>query len=324
MIGAVVIGRNEGQRLISCLGSLTEIEHIVYVDSGSTDGSARAAELSSAVLVKLDMSVPFTAARARNVGAKKLLELWPQTEFIQFVDGDCELRSGWLAEAARFLINHENFAAVCGRRRERYPNASVYNKLCDIEWNTPVGETKAFGGDVLLRVSAFNSIKGYKSSLIAGEEPEMCFRLRQLGWKIMRLDLEMTLHDASMMNCKQWFKRSIRAGYAYAESFTIHVESSEGFRRKEVISIVCWAFIFPLLILVLCLLVSPIYLILILIYPVQIFRLTKIYNRSFKNIKNAFFYAVSNVLSKWPQMIGLCLYLRNRINGQNGHIIEYK
>jgi len=43
-IDAVVIGRNEGERLVACLASLGgEIRRAVYVDSGSTDGSVAAA-----------------------------------------------------------------------------------------------------------------------------------------------------------------------------------------------------------------------------------------------------------------------------------------
>jgi hypothetical protein len=41
--GVVVIGRNEGQRLITCLGSVSTAAKVVYVDSGSTDGSVQAA-----------------------------------------------------------------------------------------------------------------------------------------------------------------------------------------------------------------------------------------------------------------------------------------
>ena len=38
-VDAVVIGRNEGARLIACLDSLQgQVRRVVYVDSGSTDG----------------------------------------------------------------------------------------------------------------------------------------------------------------------------------------------------------------------------------------------------------------------------------------------
>src|SRR5664280_804375 len=48
-----------------------------------------------------------------------------------------------------FLDLHKNLAVVCGRRRERNPDASIYNRLCDLEWDTPIGETLSCGGDSL-------------------------------------------------------------------------------------------------------------------------------------------------------------------------------
>src|SRR5262249_40027051 len=152
-----VIGRNEGRRLVDCLESLkpNAAATIIYVDSGSTDGSVPAAEASGAVIVSLDPKIPFTTARARNEGFAKLLQLKPDTQFVQFVDGDCGLEPTWLHTALNFLRDRNDVAVVCGRRRERYPERSLYNRLCDIEWDTPVGEAKACGGDSLIRVSIF-------------------------------------------------------------------------------------------------------------------------------------------------------------------------
>ena len=96
-VGLVAIGRNEGQRLRQCLVSATDkVARVVYVDSGSTDGSLELARSLGADTVELDLSIPFTAARARNEGFARLLGLAPAVEFVQFVDGDCELVDRWL------------------------------------------------------------------------------------------------------------------------------------------------------------------------------------------------------------------------------------
>ena len=64
-IGVVAIGRNEGDRLRVCLTSaLRDSNHVVYVDSGSTDGSVAMVRELGATVVELDLSIPFTAARA--------------------------------------------------------------------------------------------------------------------------------------------------------------------------------------------------------------------------------------------------------------------
>ena len=100
-IGFVAIGRNEGERLKLCLASLRrESPRVVYVDSGSTDGSAEFARSLGVEVVALDTTVTFTMSRARNAGWKTLLERWPETESVHFVDGDCELIEGWVAAAA--------------------------------------------------------------------------------------------------------------------------------------------------------------------------------------------------------------------------------
>ena len=145
-IGAVVIGRNEGRRLEVCLRSVAkQLQDVVYVDSGSSDGSVDLARSLGATVVQLSSDDPFTAARARNAGVARLHELDGPIAYVQFIDGDCELQPQWVEKARDFLDNNPAVAVVCGRRRERYPEASRYNRLCDIEWDTPVGPIDSCG-----------------------------------------------------------------------------------------------------------------------------------------------------------------------------------
>src|SRR5437016_4542387 len=125
--GAVVIGRNEGERLHRCLRSLAAAAVVVYVDSGSTDASVQDARARGAEVAELDTDTPFTAARARNAGFRRLREMAPDILYVQFVDGDCEMDQGWPQKALSFLASNETVAAVCGRRREQYPEKSIYN-----------------------------------------------------------------------------------------------------------------------------------------------------------------------------------------------------
>lgn len=323
-IGAVAIGRNEGERLRRCLKSLQKgLKHIVYVDSGSTDGSVEMAESLGVLVIQLDMKKNFTAARARNAGLKLLLDQHSELEYVQFVDGDCEVQPEWLNKAFSFMQTNIDFAAVCGRRRERFPHKSIYNQLCDIEWDTPSGESQACGGDALFRISALKAVDGYRNNLIAGEEPEMCYRMRQLGWKIMRLDAEMTLHDAAMTRFGQWWKRNQRAGHAYAESYALHGNEQEHFRKKETRSIVIWAALIPIAFVLLGLFDDDL-LILWLLYPLQILRLAWKYTKQLDSFYLSLIYAVSNVFGKWPQFFGVLAFLQNHASGQQSKLIEYK
>lgn len=324
LLGAVVIGRNEGERLASAIRSLlAKLDMIVYVDSGSTDNSLVSATQLGVLTVQLDMSIPFTAARARNAGAFYLLERYPNIEYIHFIDGDCEIQPCWIIKAFDFLDSYPEYAVVCGRRRERFPELSVYNLLCDIEWNTPVGDALACGGDALIRVKAYQQVNGYLDDLIAGEEPEMCFRMRKLGWKIRRLDAEMTMHDAAMTKFSQWWKRSVRAGYAYASSYYLHGKSKEHFKAREVSSIFVWGILLPFQCIALSFFYSS-FLITFMLYSFQIIRLTLQYKRELDSSKIAFYYAMSNTIGKFPQAQGILKFVFNTIKNKHGTLIEYK
>lgn len=324
-VGLVAIGRNEGQRLTQCLQSVIgKAAHVVYVDSGSTDGSLELARSLGVEVVELDLSIPFTAARARNAGLAQLLQINPQIDYVQFVDGDCEVVAGWLEHAAAELEANPNIAVVCGRRRERFPEQTIYNQLCDMEWNTPVGETKACGGDSMMRVAAFQQVGGFNPTLIAGEEPELCVRLRQNGWKIFRLDADMTLHDAQMTRLSQWWKRAMRAGHAYAEGSWLHGGEPERHWVKETRSIWLWGLFIPLLAISGAWNTHGLSLLLLLGYPLQFARIFISLRRQNISSKNATFYALSCVVGKFAQVEGALKFLRTRLLGSKSTLIEYK
>jgi len=321
-LGIVVIGRNEGQRLIKCLMSLIGHEHVVvYVDSGSTDSSVSAAEHLGALVVKLDLKEPFTAARARNEAFKALTGAKPDVRFVQFIDGDCELVPTWLDTALPFIANQKDVAVVCGRRRERFPERSVYNWLCEIEWNTPIGEALACGGDSLMRVDAFQEVGGFRPSLIAGEEPELCARMRKKGWKIWRLDADMTRHDAAMTLFSQWWLRAVRSGYAEAEVSRLHLWSGLAIREKRAVaSAVIWGGLIPLVI-ILGALFYPMALAGALIYPIQIWRIA-VRRRAMG--PGSWTYAIFMVVAKFAQLQGNLKYFWDCWRGQTRGAIEYK
>lgn len=246
IVGIVAIGRNEGERLLKCLESIVDqAAYIVYVDSGSTDDSVATARSLGADVVELDLRMPFTAARARNEGVQRLTSQRPEIEFVQVVDGDCEVISGWLALALHAIQTDDDVAVVCGQRRERFPDASIYNRMCAMEWRQSAGIVDACGGDALIRLRAFASVNGYNPAMIAGEEPEMCFRLREKKWKIINLDADMTLHDAAMTEFKQFYKRTVRAGHAYAENAWRHGWGKPYHHVRDVLSSLFWGNALP-------------------------------------------------------------------------------
>ncbi|MFN3644905.1 MAG: glycosyltransferase family 2 protein [Gemmobacter sp.] len=318
-VDAVVIGRNEGARLAACLQSLAgQVRRVIYVDSGSTDGSVALAEAAGAEVVRLDTLRPFTAARARNAGLDALATDPPR--FVQFVDGDCAVDPGWIAAALAHMAAHPQAGVVCGRRRERFPGASVYNRLADAEWDTPVGPAAACGGDALMRHAAVAAAGGYRPDLIAGEEPELCLRLRRAGWQIWRIGAEMTLHDAAMTRFGQWWWRTKRAGHAFAEGAALHGAGPERHWVAETRRALLWGLALPTAAGVGALVLHPAALLLLLAWPLQVVRLARRWGGGRRGWERAAF----TVLGKLPEALGVLGYWTGRLRGRQRGLIEYK
>jgi GT2 family glycosyltransferase len=271
-------------------------------------------------VVNLDQGRRFTAARARNEGFAALKALSPNVRFVQFVDGDCEVDGGWIETAATFMQGHPDVAVVCGRRRERFPDKSIYNSLCDIEWNTACGETSSCGGDSMVRVDAFERVGGFRPGLMAGEEPEMCARLRERGWKIWRVNAEMTCHDVNILRFGQWWRRVVRSGYGYAEICRLSRRSPFPLYVREAKRAVLWGGLLPAA-LIGTALIYPFALAAVLVYPLQIIRIA--YRRGPGQL-DSWSYAFFIVVAKFAEFQGVTTFFWQWLLRQNVHPIEYK
>ena len=323
-LGIVVIGRNEGDRLVRSLASVRGRGSIVYVDSGSTDGSVAAAESAGARVVSLDLSIPFTAARARNAGSAAL---GPDVRLVQFIDGDCAVQPDWL-ETARCAIDADpGLAAVFGRRREVAPESSVYNWLCDIEWAVPAGPVRQFGGDVMLRRDALVAAGGYPDEMIAGEEPDLSMRLAALGWRMACLPAEMTLHDAAIIRFGQWWRRAERSGHAYAELEARH----PGEYRRRVLAALFWGAVIPVsipILLLAALLFGQGWIAAVAVAPAlllvaQFVRVARSGSRA-RPLRDAVALSWFLLLDKPPHALGIARYWVSRWRGKRTPLIEYK
>lgn len=329
-VGIVVIGRNEGERLLRCLQSCANsAARVVYVDSGSTDGSVDLARSQGATVSQLDASAPFSAARARNAGYERLLELSPGVQFVQFVDADCELAAGWLSHAVDSMRMHADLAVVAGRLMERYPEASIYNRLGEIEWNlSGSGEVDSVGGIFMIRGEAFDGAGGFNPTVTAGEEPELCLRLHRLGWRIVRLPRDMAIHDLAMTRFSQWWRRMVRGGYGSMDvglRFGVAAFSSNNVR---VLAWTCWLAAFAVSGALAAMTGSSrlwaAAAVLLCIWLAKLVRIALRMSGKQYAWDVSIAYAVLMAIAFLPQAVGQARYFADRLLKRSARLIEYK
>lgn len=220
-VGVVVIGRNEGPRALKALESVPEhVEALVYVDSDSTDGSREAALESGFPAIRLETPPALTAARGRNEGMRFLQAAGMLRQFVQFLDGDCELDDNWISTGSAYLIANPRVAGVAGRLKEKAATSNFYRRVLDVEWRVPPSKLATTGGIFLARASALDAVGGFDESLPFGEEADLCLRLRAVGWQIHRIDEPMAIHDSGFEAFGQWWRRCVRSGMGISQGGT--------------------------------------------------------------------------------------------------------
>ena len=325
--GIVVIGRNEGDRLLACLRSLEPLAcPVVYVDSGSTDGSLERAAALCERAIALDPGRPFSAARARNEGFRALLAARPELRWIQFLDGDCTLLPGWLDAAADALAADAARAVVVGPLRERHPEASAYNRLCALEWRSTPGDLRNFGalgGIMLVRADVFVEVGGFNEQVIAGEDSEFGVRVALAGFKVTKIGVEMATHDADIHRFGQWWRRAVRGGHAIGQRFSLHGRGAMRDCARERRSVLVWGLALPATILVLAPVTHGLSLLLAGGYAVLGQRIARYRRGQGDSGADARLYARFVVIGKFAEAWGLLKFYVNNMAGRF-RVIEYK
>lgn len=321
-VGAVVIGRNEGQRLRRCLETLLpQVERVVYVDSGSADDSIALARSLGAPVVALGPERPFTAARGRNEGFAALLQMG-EVDHVQFVDGDCGVAPGWIEAARATLDADPSIGIVTGWRTEIRSTRNIYHAMSEVEWRRPAGDIASCGGDMMVRADAFRAAGGFNSRLIASEDEEFCLRLAQrTGLRVHRIPRVMTHHDIDMTRLGEWWRRSVRAGHGYSEVGSMYPAHF----RRERIRVWVYGLAMPLLAAIgaaagqwwLVLLVA-------LGYAANWLRTSHGLRMNGLDRFEAMRQAAFTLLSKFPGLQGMLTFHLRRIRRADFLIIEYK
>lgn len=323
----MVIGRNEGERLVQCLETVVRSGvPAVYVDSASSDGSVAAAASFGLPAIELDRSRPMSAARARNAGFEHLTSLHPELRFVQFLDGDCTLLQGWIEAGARALAENARRSAVIGDLIERDAAGSVYNRLCALEWRIAPGDLVNYGvlgGISMMRADVFRKLEGFRPDVIAGEDSELAVRMQLAGFLITKIDVPMATHDANMRSFRQWWRRAVRAGHAIGQRADLHGGSAVRDCIRERRSTLFWGLGLPLAIAAALLPTGGASLWLLAGYPLLWLRIWLRRLRIGSGGMDAVLYATFVLLGKFANAVGLLRFFANRLAGRY-EIIEYK
>jgi GT2 family glycosyltransferase len=235
-VTVVVIGLNSAATLASCLSSTREAARtlgqpvrLIYVDGGSKDGSPDIARGAGAEVIQLVTDRP-TAAKGRNAGWRAA-----STALVQFVDSDTTLDPSWLLHATREIERAPRAAALFGQLHEANPTGSLYNEVCGFDWYVPPGDWRMCGGNALFRREALVEVGGSDEALAAGEEADLCWRLRQRGWRIVCVEALMAHHDLAMKGFGDYWRRAVRSGVAYAEVGLRFARTSDPMWLREMV-----------------------------------------------------------------------------------------
>ncbi len=211
---------------------------------------------------------------------------------------------------------------MSGSRGEEGTN--LWRRLIDVAWDISAGNADYVGGDSLFRVEALKQCGGWPIELIAGEEPDTCFRCADLGWNCWRLPNEMTLHDIRMTRFGEYWKRSVRAGHAYVEVALRRRHGHHGKSVKQTISICVYATVLPVAMIVSGVIWWPLPIVLSLIYVRLGWSITRWSLNRGRPLDLSLLIAALTILGKFAGGIGILKYIRGRLSGTRTRIIEYK
>jgi GT2 family glycosyltransferase len=298
---------------------MPQVAHLIYVDSGSQDESVAFARSLGVTVVELDTSIPFTAARARNEGFEALLDV-VDVEYVQFIDGDCGVEPDWIAKAVIQMQADPALGLVTGWRSEIYPDNSIYNALCDVEWHRPAGLIAACGGDMMVRAAAFDDAGGFDPTVIAAEDDEFCQRIAAANWRLLRIPEQMTIHDANMLEFREWWRRAVRSGHGFAPGADLH----EGYFTPERKRVVLFGGILPWLAIIGLFYSWKLLLLVILLYGLSYAR-TAMGLRREGVTETPLLVQLSGrlALSKLPNKLGMIRYYWRKRTGRAMRLIEY-
>ena len=198
------------------------IADIIVADNGSTDNSLEVLqnEFPTVKTIVLDKNYGF--AEGYNRAIEKLSEVSHQhsePEYIVLLNSDVEVTEGWLQPLLEYMDAHPEVAAVQPKirswvKRDTFEHAGAaggfinrlgypycrgrvlwkveqdkgqYDSIVEVDWTS--------GACMCVRTKVYKECGGLDASFFAHmEEIDLCWRMRNKGWKLMCLPQSVVYH----------------------------------------------------------------------------------------------------------------------------------
>jgi glycosyltransferase involved in cell wall biosynthesis len=195
-LSVVIITRNEQNNIKSCVESvLSEVVtccaqwEIIISDSDSADCTVQSAMCYPVRIIEV-RGTHLSAALGRHVGL-----MHSNYPYVLFLDGDMELRKGFIEKAYSYLEQDRGVAGVVGQRDDIiYDNGHIVGHIENVYDIQEIGECRHFGGAFLARSDVVRKVGSYDIHMFSNEEPELHSRLMMAGYKVLEIPEPMVVH----------------------------------------------------------------------------------------------------------------------------------
>ena len=194
----VIIGRNAEWSIARLLNSIisrapTHLSvEIIYVDSASTDRTIEIVSTYPVTVIQLSADQPLCASAGRFIGSR-----YATGKYVYFLDSDMELLDGWLQRALKELDEKPQIGVITGIVVDTDRTLKL-DEIPPIDYSAyfdaGLTDIQYAGGAAICRRLVLRQVGTWNPHIISDEESELCLRIRQGGYRVVRLEYPMTRH----------------------------------------------------------------------------------------------------------------------------------
>lgn len=218
-VTVIVPAKNAARSIDACLAALAAnlpgaSREIIVVDNGSTDDTVQRARGHGVRVLEVPQGF---VSRIRNEGARSA-----SGGIVAFIDADCLVLPEWYDAVVTGLADPS--VGIVGCRHEVPADAT----WCQSVWHEAQMRREAEGdrvsyvpaGNCAMRRELFLTLNGFDERLETGEDPDLCVRVAQRGYRVATVRTMRCIHLgepatlAAVFRRERWHGRGARFFYA--------------------------------------------------------------------------------------------------------------